>query len=162
MDTFKAAVILLVEDDPGDQKLIKTSLLNEKLINEVHIANSGEEALKYLQRSKNYDVEAPMPDLILLDLNLPGMDGKELLRHIKSDDETGTIPVVILTTSDSDKDIMESYKLQAAGYIRKPMSLEELRNVMQNLSEYWFVICKRVQPGNKYKHATKRCFVSGC
>jgi CheY-like chemotaxis protein len=162
MDTFKAAVILLVEDDPGDQKLIKTSLLNEKLINEVHIANSSEEALKYLQRSKNFDNEAPMPDLILLDLNMPGMDGKELLRHIKSDDEIGTIPVVILTTSDSDKDILESYKLQAAGYIRKPMSLEELQNVMQNLSEYWFVICKRVQPGNKYKHATKRCFVSGC
>lgn len=162
MDTFKAAVILLVEDDPGDQKLIKKSLFNEKLINEVHIANSSEEALKYLQRSKNCDVETPMPDLILLDLNMPGMGGKEFLRHIKSDDEIGTIPVVILTTSDSDKDIMESYKLQAAGYIRKPMSLEELQNVMQNLSEYWFVICKRVQTGNKYKHATKRCFVSGC
>ena len=162
MDTFKAAVILLVEDDPGDQKLIKTSLLNEKIINEVHIANSGEEALKYLQHSKNFDVEAPMPDLILLDLNMPGMSGKEFLRQIKSDDEIRSIPVVILTTSDSDKDILESYKLQAAGYIKKPMSLEELQNVMLNLSEYWFVICKRVQPSNKYKHETKRCFVSGC
>jgi len=162
MDTFKAAVILLVEDDPGDQKLIKTSLFNEKIINEVHIANSGEEALKYLQHSKNFDVEAPMPDLILLDLNMPGMGGKEFLRQIKADDEIGTIPVVILTTSESDKDIIESYKLQAAGYIRKPMSLEELQNVMLNLSEFWFVICKRVQPRNKYKHETKRCFVSGC
>ncbi len=161
MDTLKAVVILLVEDDLADQKLIKRSLSKEKIINEIHIANDGEEALAYLQRSKNGDGETPMPDLILLDLNMPRMDGKEFLRLMKLDDELSLIPVVILTTSDSDKDILESYKLQAAGYIKKPVSLQEFQDVIQNLSEYWFVICKRVPHGSKYKQKDNRCFVSG-
>ena len=161
MDTFKEVVILLVEDDPADQKLIKMSLSKEKIINEIHIANNGEEAMEYLQRSKNGDNETPMPDLILLDLNMPRMDGKEFLKLMRSDDELGSIPVVVLTTSDSDRDILESYKLQAAGYIKKPVSLQEFQDVIQNLSEYWFVICKRVPHSNEYKQKDNRCFVSG-
>ena len=160
MDLFKAVVILLVEDDPADQKLIKISLSREKITNELYIANNGEEALQYLQRSKNGDNETPMPDLILLDLNMPGMGGKVFLKHIKADDELSTIPVVILTTSDYDKDIIESYKLQAAGYINKPGSLEEFQTIMQNLSEYWFVICKRVTHDSEYKQKDNRCFIS--
>lgn len=159
MDTFKSVVILLVEDDQGDQKLIKRSLASEKIINEIHVANNGEEALEYLQRCKNSDNEAPIPDLILLDLNMPGMGGKEFLREIKSDNEFCSIPVVVLTTSDSDKDILESYELQAAGYIKKPVSLQEFQDVIQNLSEYWFVICKRVPHSNEYKQKDNRCFV---
>ncbi len=159
MDTFKEVVISLVEDDAADQKLIKMSLSKEKIINEIHIANNGEEAMEYLQRSKDGDNETPMPDLILLDLNMPRMDGKEFLKLMRSDDELGSIPVVVLTTSDSDRDIMESYKLQAAGYIKKPVSLQEFQDVMQNLSEYWFVICKRVP--HEYKQKDNRCFVSG-
>ena len=148
-------------DDPADQKLIKMSLSREKITNEPYIANSGEEALQYLQRSKNGDNETPMPDLILLDLNMPGMDGKVFLKHIKTDDRLSTIPVVILTTSDYDKDIIESYKLQAAGYINKPGELEEFQTVMQNLTKYWFVICKRVTHDREYKQKDNRCFISG-
>ena len=161
MDTLKAVVILLVEDDLADQKLIKMSLSREKIINEIHIANNGEEALAYLQRSKNGDDETPMPDLVLLDLNMPRMGGKEFLKLLKADDELGTIPVVIMTTSDAEEDVLESYKLQAAGYIKKPMGLQEFQNVVQNLSEYWFVICKRVSHGSEYKHENSRYFVAG-
>ena len=159
MDTFKEVVILLVEDDVADQKLIKMSLNKEKIVNEIQTANNGEEALAYLQRSKNGDNETPMPDLILLDLNMPRMDGKEFLKLMKSDNELSSIPVVILTTSDSDKDILESYKLQAAGYIKKSAKLQEFQDVIRNLSEYWFVICKRVP--YEYKQKSNRCFVSG-
>ena len=142
--TKKPVTLLLVEDDPGDQKLIKKSLNSEKIINELHIVSSGEEALEHLQHCKNDGGEAPMPDLILLDLNMPGMGGKEFLRRIKADDKLDTIPVVILTTSDLDKDILESYKLHASGYIKKPVSLEGFHAVIHELEEYWFVICKRV------------------
>ena len=144
MDTLKAAVILLVEDDPADHKLVKKSFSRSKIANELHIVTSGEQAMEYLQRCKNGDDQTPIPDLILLDLNMAGMGGREFLRRLKADEELGIIPVVILTTSDSDKDILESFKLQAAGYINKPITLEEFQNVMQDLTEYWFVICKRV------------------
>ncbi len=160
MDTFKAAVILLVEDDPGDQKLIEKSLTSEKIINQLRIVNTGEEALQYLNRSKAGDNETPMPDLILLDLNMPGMGGREFLKLMKSQDRFDTIPIVILTTSDSDQDILESFKLQAAGYIKKPVTLDQFQELMHNLTEYWFVICKRICHGNEYKYKTDRCFVS--
>ena len=161
MDTFKAVVILLVEDDPGDQKLIKRSLISGKIINDLRIVNNGEEALKYLEGSKNGDDQTPMPDLILLDLNMPGMGGREFLKCLKSDDELDVISVVVLTTSDSDEDILESFKLQASGYIKKPVTLQQFQGVMQNLSEYWFVICKRVCRGSEYEHKDDKCFVSG-
>lgn len=135
--------IMLVEDDPGDRKLIKGALLKQKIGNEVIVAESGEDALDYLANSKAGNGEYPSPDLILLDLNMPGMGGKEFLRRIKDDDATDTIPVVILTTSDSEKDILESYKLHAAGYIKKPLSLQGFLDVMESLEDYWFVICRR-------------------
>lgn len=135
--------IMLVEDDPGDRKLIKGALLKQKIGNEVIVAESGEDALDYLANSKAGNGEYPSPDLILLDLNMPGMGGKEFLRRIKNDDATDTIPVVILTTSDSEKDILESYKLHAAGYIKKPLSLQGFLDVMESLEDYWFVICRR-------------------
>jgi len=144
MEILKEAVILLVEDDIGDQKLVEKSLEREKIANKLHIAGSGEEAWAYLQRSKNSDGQTPKPDLILLDLNMPGIGGKELLRRIKADAELSAIPVVILTTSDSDQDILNSFKLQASGYIQKPVSLHGFYEVMRDLKEYWFVICKQV------------------
>jgi len=161
MDMFKSVVILLVEDDPGDQKLIKKSLSNEKIINELYVASSGEEALEYLHKSKTGNEDTPIPDLILLDLNMPGMGGKEFLRLIKADNELCAIPTVILTTSDADRDILESYKLQAAGYIKKSVSLDEFKAVMHDLSEYWFVICKRVSHSSAVENKSNRCFVSG-
>ncbi len=144
MEELKPIIIMLVEDDPGDQKLIKASLLKQKVSNEVRVAETAEEALEYLSTAKTGDSDCPMPDLILLDLNMPGIGGKEFLKRIKADDELDTIPVVILTTSDSEQDILDSYKLHASGYIKKPVSLEDFRSIIQNLEEYWIVICKRV------------------
>ena len=136
--------ILLVEDDPGDQKLIGKSLAERETDIEVFVAESGEEALEYLSRSKAGDDGCPKPNLVLLDLNMPGMGGKEFLRRIKADEGLDTIPVVILTTSDSEQDIIESYKLHASGYIKKPVALKDLQKVICGLEEYWFAVCKQV------------------
>ena len=142
MEELKPAVILLVEDDPGDQKLVKVSLKNQLIANELHIVGSGEEALDFLYQRGKYNGGTPHPDLILLDLNMPGMGGKEFLRRIKEDDDLKTSPVVILTTSDSERDIMDSYNLHASGYVKKPVNLDEFKGVMKEIGEYWFVICK--------------------
>lgn len=144
MGYLQSVIILLIEDDPGDQKLTKKSLLDAKIVNDVIITESGEQALDYLERSQNGDSQSPRPDLILLDLNMPGMGGMEFLKRVKSSDEFGMIPVVVLTTSDLDRDIRESYKLQASGYIKKPVTLAGFQTMMQNLQEYWFNVCKRV------------------
>ena len=143
MNDMTPVTILLVEDDPGDQKLIKTSLARQKITNRISVADSGEAALAYLERSKTGDPECPMADLILLDLNMPGMGGKEFLRCIKGDPALDTIPDVILTTSNAERDIVESYKLHASGYIQKPPTLEGFQKVVSDLEEYWFVICRR-------------------
>ena len=161
MDTLKPAVILLVEDDLADQKLVKRSIGQAKIANELNIVSGGEQALEYLQGSKNGNETTPMPDLILLDLNMPGMSGQELLKLIKADEELQIIPVVILTTSDSDKDILDSFKLQAAGYIKKPVTLEGFHEAMKILGEYWFVICKRIIYEGKCKNTSDQCLISG-
>ena len=145
MGRYKAVVILLVEDDMGDQKLTRQSLSKGKVGNDLRIVSTAEEGLEYLQRSKQGDEECPMPDLILLDLNMPGMGGKNFLKKLKSDEQLNSIPVVILTTSDTDRDVLETYQLQAAGYIKKPASLEGFQEIMRDLTDYWFVICKRVE-----------------
>ena len=98
MSAYKEVVILLVEDDPGDQKLVEKSLSRERIANELLIVDSAEKAIEYLDRSKKGDKDAPTPDLILLDLNMPGMGGREFLARLKGDGELDTIPVVILTT----------------------------------------------------------------
>ena len=144
MDGLEPLAILLVEDDPADQKLIKTSLRNQKIANEVYTVQSGEEGMDFLHRHGNYSNGTPQPDLILLDLNMPGMGGKEFLRRIKGEENLKQIPVVILTTSDAERDIIDSYKLQASGYVRKPVTLEEFKEAMGKLKEYWFLLCKRL------------------
>jgi len=144
MENLKPITILLVEDDPGDQKLIKTSLLEQRICNDVRVTESGEDALNYLSGSKAGDSESPMPTLILLDLNMPGMGGKEFLRRIKADEKLDIIPVVILTTSDSELDVLDSYKLHASGYIKKPVSLDGFREILGKLGDYWFAICRQV------------------
>jgi CheY-like chemotaxis protein len=144
MDDLMPAVILLVEDDPADQKLIKNAMLDQKIDNKLIIKDTGEDALEYLDHCKSAEADYPLPDLILLDLNMPGMGGKEFLCCLKADEELNTIPVVILTSSASEQDILETFKLQAAGYVKKPPTLDGLRDVFNQLEEYWFVICKRV------------------
>jgi CheY-like chemotaxis protein len=144
MEELAPLAILLVEDDLADQKLIRISLRNEKIANDLCTVQSGEEGMDFLYRRGKYNDGTPQPDLILLDLNMPGMGGKEFLRLIKTDEGLKQIPVVILTTSEAEKDIIDSYKLQASGYVHKPVTLEEFKEAMKKLKEYWFVLCKRV------------------
>ena len=134
--------LLLVEDDLADQKLIKNSLQNQRFANELHVVSNGEEALDFLYHRGDHANGTAQPDLILLDLNMPGLGGKEFLKQIKDDKDLKQVPVVILTTSNSERDILDSYKLQAAGYVHKPGTLEQLKEVMQKLEQYWFILCK--------------------
>lgn len=140
MEKIRPATILLVDDDPGDQKLITVSLKNQRIANELHIAGSGEEAMDFLYQRGKYSDGTPRPDLILLDLNMPGMGGKEFLRQIKQDERMKTIPVVILTSSDSDADIIDTYNLHASGYVKKPVKMEDFKRVVKEINEYWFVL----------------------
>jgi CheY-like chemotaxis protein len=135
--------ILLVDDDPGDQKLIRNSLSNETVANDLYTVDSGEQAFDFLYRRGNYKSGTPRPDLILLDLNMPGMGGKEFLKQIKKDDYLKTIPVIILSTSDSDKDVRDSYELHASGYVKKPLSISEFKEAMERIKEYWFLVSRR-------------------
>jgi len=144
MGELEPITILLVEDDLADQKLIKASLRYQKIANDLRIVNSGEEALDFLYHRSNYAKDTSRPELILLDLNMPGMGGKEFLKRIKDDENLKQIPVVILTTSESERDILDSYKLQASGYVSKPVTLDEFKKVMERIKEYWFVLCKRL------------------
>lgn len=136
----KQISILLVEDDPGDQKLIKTAILCRDCEVGISIASSGESALSYLANSKNEPTKYPRPNLILLDLNMPGMGGKAFLRKIKADDDLCSIPVVVVTTSDSETDIQECYALHAAGYIQKSAMPDEFSQVLEKMTRYWFSV----------------------
>jgi len=143
LSELSPVTILLVEDDPADQKLVKMSLKNQGIANDLYIVNNGEEALDYLNHQGNHQDNTPRPDLIFLDLNMPGMNGKEFLKRMKDEDDFKSIPVVILTTSDSEKDILESYDLHAAGYVKKPVDITEFKETMKKVGEYWFVLCRR-------------------
>ena len=139
----EVVTILLVEDDPADQKLIRKSLENQSVGNQPCIVSSGEEAMDFLYCRGDYSSGSPRPDLIMLDLNMPGMGGKEFLSRIKADSELAQIPVVILTTSKAERDIIDSYKLHASGYVNKPLTLNDFDRVMEKISDYWFVVCKQ-------------------
>jgi chemotaxis family two-component system response regulator Rcp1 len=133
--------ILLVEDNPADVRLLMETLKQEKIYNNVHLVSDGEEALAYLRKQGNYK-NAVRPDLILLDLNLPKIDGKEVLREIKADDNLRVIPVVILTVSKAEEDILKSYKLHANCYITKPVDLGQFTKVARCIQEFWVTIVK--------------------
>ena len=131
--------ILLVEDNPGDVRLTMESLKESKVRNNLHVASDGVEAMEFLRRNGRH-VGALRPDLILLDLNLPRMDGREVLAEIKSDPKLKTIPVVVLTTSRAEQDVLRSYELQANCYITKPVDLEQFIDVVRSIEEFWFTI----------------------
>lgn len=137
----KAIDILLIEDDEGDVLLTQKALSNGKLYNSLSVAKDGVEAMAFLQREGEH-TDAKRPDLILLDLNMPRMDGRETLAQIKQDENLRSIPVVILTTSDSDRDILKSYDLQASCYITKPVDLEQFVYVVQAIKDFWFTVVK--------------------
>jgi CheY-like chemotaxis protein len=133
--------ILLVEDNPGDVDLTRETLLDSKLLNHMSVVNNGVEAMAYLRREGKY-AAATRPDLILLDLNLPRKDGREVLAEIKVDERLRRIPVVVLTTSSAEKDILQTYDLHANCYITKPVNLDQFSAVVRAIEEFWFTIVK--------------------
>ena len=137
----KPVEILLVEDNPGDVDLTMEALENSKIRNTVSVAGDGEEAMAFLRRTGKH-VGAPRPDLILLDLNLPKKDGREVLAEIKSDDELKRIPVVIITTSQAEEDILRSYNLHANCYITKPIDLHQFIHVVKAIEDFWLTIVR--------------------
>ena len=137
----KQIEILLVEDSPGDVRLTQEALADAKIRNRLSVVNDGLDALAFLQREGKYE-GVPRPDLILLDLNMPRMDGRELLAAIKQKDALKAIPVVVLTTSDADADVLKSYELHASCYITKPVDLEQFIRVVAGIEEFWFSIVK--------------------
>jgi CheY-like chemotaxis protein len=137
--------ILLVEDNPGDVRLTREALREAKVHNNVHVAADGVEALAFLRKEGSH-AKAPRPDLILLDLNLPKKGGREVLEEIKSDNGLSHIPVVILTTSQAERDILESYRLRANAYVTKPVDLEQFLKVVQSIEQFWLEIVKLSRP----------------
>jgi len=138
-ETAKVVEILLVEDSPADIALTQEALLDSKLANNLHVVTDGEEAMTFLQRRGGH-AAAPRPDLILLDLNLPKKSGREVLAEIKADEELRNIPVVIMTISQDERDICESYRLHANCYIRKPLKFDEFIKIVQSIEDFWFSI----------------------
>jgi two-component system, chemotaxis family, response regulator Rcp1 len=136
-----ARVVLLVEDSPGDIRLTQEAFRDADETIELHVAADGVEAMAFL-RNEGIHVDAPRPDFILLDLNLPKMDGREVLANIKEDEDLKTIPTVILTTSDAGADILTSYRLQANCYLSKPVQLEEFEILVRSINEFWLTKVK--------------------
>ena len=138
-DVPRPVEILLVEDSPADVALTEEALMDSKLKNNLHVVTDGEAAISFLKRTGTY-ASVPRPDLILLDLNLPKKNGREVLAEIKADPSLKLIPVVIMTVSQDERDIIESYKLNANCYIRKPVKFEEFIQIVKSIEHFWFSI----------------------
>lgn len=138
---MQMAEILLVEDDPGDIRLTKEALKSNQIGNNLHVVEDGEEALDFLYRRGKY-VGAPRPDLILLDLNLPRVNGQEVLGKIKHDSDLRLIPVVVLTTSTHEQDILKAYDLNANCYITKPLDWTQFVDVVRQIDNFWLGVVK--------------------
>ena len=135
----RPAEILMVEDNPGDVRLTQEALKEGKMLNNLHVVEDGVEALAFLRREGKY-ADAPRPDVILLDLNLPRKDGREVLVEIKADKNLRRIPVVILTVSEAEEDILKTYDLNANCYITKPLDLDQFIKVVKSIEKFWFTI----------------------
>ncbi len=140
----RAIDILLVEDDPGDELITREAFEHNKIKNTLHVARDGEEGLDFLYRRGVYG-DAPRPDLILLDLNLPKYDGRQLLEKVKSDADLCHIPVVVLTTSSAEEDILRSYKLHANAYVTKPVDLDQFMNAVRQIDEFFVQVVRLPQ-----------------
>lgn len=141
----KPIAILLVEDSPGDVRLTEEAFREAKVLNEMHVVADGVKAMQYLRREGEY-AEALHPDLILLDLNLPRMDGREVLAEIKADPGLSHIPVVVLTTSQAERDVAVSYKLHASCYVTKPVDLDKFMSVIHSVESFWLSVVKLPPP----------------
>ncbi len=137
----QAIEVLLVEDNPGDVRLTREALRDGKVHNNLSVAPDGVEALAFLRREGKY-ADAPRPDLILLDLNLPKKDGREVLEEVKADPSLRNIPVVILTSSEAERDIAQAYALHANCYVTKPVDLDQFIHVVRSIEDFWFTIVK--------------------
>lgn len=133
--------ILLVEDNPGDVRLTQEALREAKVRNQLHVVEDGVQAMEFLRRTGPY-ADAPRPDLILLDLNLPRKDGREVLEEIKQDRSLMRIPVVVLTTSRAEEDILRSYDLHANCYVTKPVDLDQFITIVKSIEDFWLTIVK--------------------
>ncbi|MBD2439731.1 response regulator [Nostoc sp. FACHB-110] len=133
--------VLLVEDNPGDAELTRIALQDSKISINLNVVEDGVEAMAFLRKQNNY-AKKPHPDIVLLDLNLPRKDGREVLAEIKSDDHLKRIPVVVLTTSQSEEDILRAYNLAANCYITKPVDFDQFVKIVQSIENFWFAIVK--------------------
>lgn len=133
--------VLLVEDDPGDELMTREAFEDNKIGNTLHVVRDGEEALDFLYRRGNH-TGAPRPDLILLDLNLPKYDGRQVLERIKSDQDLADIPVVVLTTSAAEEDILRSYRLHANAYVTKPVDLDQFIAAVRQIDDFFVQVVR--------------------
>jgi len=145
----KPIEILLVEDNPGDADLAKEALASSKVHNTLHVVGDGVEAMAFLRRTGRY-AQVPRPDLVLLDLNLPKKDGREVLAEVKADADLKRIPVVILTTSKDEEDVLKTYNLHANCFITKPIDLNQFLKVVKAIEDFWLTIVKL--PPNGARH----------
>ena len=136
--------VLLIEDNPGDVRLTQEAFREANRAIRLHVASDGVEAMAFLKR-EGHHADAPRPDLILLDLNLPKMDGREVLGHIKEDENLKLIPTVILTTSDAEADIVRSYQLRANCYLTKPVQLDDFEALVKSINDFWLTKVKLPQ-----------------
>ncbi len=133
--------VLLVEDNPGDAELTRIALQDSKISINLNVVEDGVEAMAFLRKQESY-ARKPHPDIVLLDLNLPRKDGREVLSEIKSDNNLKRIPVVVLTTSQSEEDILKAYNLAANCYITKPVDFDQFVKIVQSIENFWFAIVK--------------------
>lgn len=133
--------ILLVEDNPGDVRLTEEAFKDGRINNDLHVTTDGQEALDFLFQRADY-ADAPVPDLVLLDLNLPRIDGKEVLREIRNDPDLQRLPVIILTSSAAQQDVIESYELQTNAYLTKPVSPDEFVALVRSIEEFWLTFVR--------------------
>lgn len=146
----KASDVLLVEDNDADARLAKETMNGSQLIKKLHRVTDGEEALDFLKQKGKYE-KSPKPDLIILDLNLPRKSGREVLAEIKQDNDLKRIPVVVLTISENDRDILDVYNLNANCYVVKPIDLDEFAQVIKIIEDFWFKVVKLPSVGNYCK-----------
>jgi len=141
IENLSVVDVLLVEDDPGDVVLIKEAFEFNKVHNALHVVSDGVEALDFLYRRNGHE-GAPRPDLVLLDLNLPRKDGREVLEEVKADSDLRTIPIVVLTTSEAEEDILRSYDLHANAYVTKPVDFNRFIEVVRQIDEFFVTVVK--------------------
>jgi CheY-like chemotaxis protein len=142
MQSYKPVHLLLVEDNPDDVLITQRALKRSRIANDLHVTRDGQEALDFLFHQGGWGCDTPRPDLILLDVNLPRVNGMEVLKQIRSNPPLSAIPVIMLTASDREEDVVKSYRLGSNTYIQKPVEFEKFLHALEVLGEYWIVIAK--------------------